>query len=409
MSALEPIKTKPFIESAGTEIYRDGADHPDGIKACQGLEILCDGQNDDRDGNSGDEWDVRHAVRIELGQRARHFAVLRHHVNDADHRDDGGVHGAEQQEAEDNANDDAQDVADSEPARHRPVNFREKAQHIFFVRSKLRKEISGQREHRPAEKSGADDHFNGDGHNRFCRRARDFWPRRGRARVEFHHAGDIRDGFHTAQRQDYAREGNPHVAQALLGRFQVERVQVGCAEDDDEHNDYHGRDRQPDRETPAMFRPKEIDDADGENQAHRGDRRVLARHAEIAYGRPPAERGGDREIRHEQERASRSEKAALFPRRGIHAAAIREMLADDNVIVGHHRGERADRENDRQRTEPRRDKGQADDVGFACSPIAVKQRRGAFPIHVARAMDGGGIEDRSGHCEFAAVSSRPQR
>ena len=175
---------------------------------------------------------------------------------------------------------------------------------------------------------------------------------------------------------------------------------MGRAQENDDRDHDDSRHGQPDREAAAVFWPEKIDDADGENQTDRRNRRVLARHAEVAHRRPSAQRGRNREIRDEQERPGGSKKSALFSCRGINAAAIREMRANNNIVVGHHRGEHADREDDRQGAEARRDKSQADDVGFARSPIAVKQRCRAFPIHVARARDCGGIEDRSGHRSF---------
>ena len=92
----------------------------------------------------------------------------------------------------------------------------------------------------------------------------------------------------------------------------------------------------------------------------------------------------------EQERAGRSQETALLPRGGIDAAAIGEMRADDDVVVGDDRGQHADRQDDRQRRKAGRDEGEADDVGLARAPIAVEQRGGALPIDVARTMDASG-------------------
>ena len=136
-----------------------------------------------------------------------------------------------------------------------------------------------------------------------------------------------------------------------------------------------------------MFRAEIIDDTDHQNQPHRRDRRVLARDAKIADRRPSAQGRGDNKIRDEQERTGRCQKAALLPRRGIDAAAIRKMGADDDVVEADDRGEQADREDDRHGRKAGGDKGEADDVRLARAPIAVKQRGGALPIDVARAMD----------------------
>ena len=148
-----------------------------------------------------------------------------------------------------------------------------------------------------------------------------------------------------------------------------------------------------------MFRPKEIHEADDHDQAHRRDRSVFARNTQVTDRRPTAQCSRDNKIRDEQERAGRSEKAALLSRRGINAAAIREMRADNDVVVGDDGGEQADRENDRQRRKSRRDERETDDVGLARSPIAVEEGSGAFPIHIARPMHSRRIENGS-HQDF---------
>src|SRR4029077_16672243 len=63
------------------------------------------------------------------------------------------------------------------------------------------------------------------------------------------------------------------------------------------------------------------------------------------------------------------------------------MTADNDVIDSDQTGERADRENDRQGRESCGQKRQTNDVGFARTPVAIEQRGGPFPIHVARTMD----------------------
>ncbi len=63
---------------------------------------------------------------------------------------------------------------------------------------------------------------------------------------------------------------------------------------------------------------------------------------------------------------------------GINAAAILEVGADDDVIEAHHRGERADGQNQREGSIPGRDKGETDDVCLARSPVAVKEAAARF-------------------------------
>ena len=62
------------------------------------------------------------------------------------------------------------------------------------------------------------------------------------------------------------------------------------------------------------------------------------------------------------------------------------MAADHDVIDPDQTGQRADGENDRQRRKSGRQKCQANDIGLARAPVAIKQRGRAFPIDVARAM-----------------------
>ncbi len=185
------------------------------------------------------------------------------------------------------------------------------------------------------------------------------------------------------------------------------------AERDNENDDRHRRQRQPQRDAAAVFRPEEIDDADDEDERHGGDLRIARRDAEITDGGPSAERGGDHEICHQQERARRGEEATLLARRGVDATAIRKVRADDDVIVGHHRRQHADSEDDGERGKAGRDKSQTDDIRLARPPIAVEKRGGAFPIHITRTMDArGGVEREVGHeertCLFALMCSNGQ-
>ena len=63
----------------------------------------------------------------------------------------------------------------------------------------------------PSPEGGADDHFDRHWHDRFGRGPRDFRLFRRRIRIQLHHAGDIRDRFHAAQRQNHADECDPGV------------------------------------------------------------------------------------------------------------------------------------------------------------------------------------------------------
>ncbi len=200
-----------------------------------------------------------------------------------------------------------------------------------------------------------------------------------------HHARDVRDGFDAAKRQNDADEGYPGVPKIRVRRSNLQRTEMGCAQEDDRSHHDHGGNRQPDRDAATMFRSEIIDGADGEDQSHRGDRGILAWDAQVTDRGPAAQRRGDNEIGDEQKRAGGGEEPALLPRRGVDAAAIGKMGADDDVVVGHHRGQHADRENDRQRRKAGGDESEADDIGLARAPVAVEQGGGALPIDIARA------------------------
>src|SRR5690349_9843813 len=70
----------------------------------------------------------------------------------------------------------------------------------------------------------------------------------------------------------------------------------------------------------------------------------------------------------------------------VHAAAIRIMFADDDVVDADQRREDAHRGDEPKRTVARDSKGEADDVRFAGAPIAIKNRRRAWRVHVARTV-----------------------
>ena len=71
---------------------------------------------------------------------------------------------------------------------------------------------------------------------------------------------------------------------------------------------------------------------------------------------------------------------------GIHAAPVREAPADDDVVDANQKGERANREDNRQGGEARGCKCQADDVGLAGSPVSVEESCGAAPVEIAWTM-----------------------
>ena len=72
---------------------------------------------------------------------------------------------------------------------------------------------------------------------------------------------------------------------------------------------------------------------------------------------------------------------------GVNPAAVRIKTADDHVVDPDERGQHAHCCDQPKRTVPGNSKCESDDVGFARSPVAIKNGGGAFPIHVARPPD----------------------
>ena len=195
---------------------------------------------------------------FELRQLARHFAVLRHHVNHADQRDDRGVDRAEKEQAEDDADDDAHDLADGRdrrPSSRRPPPGSAAcllcARLIPAARFLGNESIAQPRSAVPTTTSIAT------GTIAFVAVRVTF----GRSGVEsgigLHHAGDVRDRFDAAQRQDYADERDPGVPEILVRRFQIERVEMRRAQE----NDQPPRSRRPESASqmetlPLCFGPK---------------------------------------------------------------------------------------------------------------------------------------------------------
>src|SRR6266480_2653585 len=165
-------------------------------------------------------------------------------------------------------------------------------------------------------------------------------------------------------------------------------------EGDDRHDDYDGGHRQPDRHATTVLRTEIIDRSDDKNENHRRQRHVGRSDTEITRRRPSTQSRRDNKIRDQQQRANRCEEAALASGRGINAAAVWKMGADGYVVVAHDRGEGANCENDRERSETGGNKSKTDNVGFARAPVSVEESSRAFPIHIARAMDRAGVGDK---------------
>jgi hypothetical protein len=80
--------------------------------------------------------------------------------------------------------------------------------------------------------------------------------------------------------------------------------------------------------------------------------KIFPGHAKIAHGIPATHGGGHDEIRQQQQRAEHGQHPALLARGGIDAAAIREMPANDDVIVADQPGQQANRQDDGKEEKP---------------------------------------------------------
>src|SRR5436305_6779442 len=73
----------------------------------------------------------------------------------------------------------------------------------------------------------------------------------------------------------------------------------------------------------------------------------------------------------------------------INAAAVRIKTADDHVVEADQRGEHAHQGDEPERCVARDGKGEANDIGLARAPVAVKNRGRARNIDVARTLNVG--------------------
>jgi len=121
-----------------------------------------------------------------------------------------------------------------------------------------------------------------------------------------------------------------------------------------------------------VFRTEVIDEADQEDEADGGHPDVIPGDAKIAHSVPATHRRRDDKVGQQQKGPQHRQDAALLPRRRINPAAIGVMLADDDVVIADQACQRANRNNDGKRGETSGDECQADDIGFARSPVAVQ-------------------------------------
>src|SRR2546423_10145425 len=78
-----------------------------------------------------------------------------------------------------------------------------------------------------------------------------------------------------------------------------------------------------------------------------------------------------------------------MPHAGVDAAAVRIEATDDHVIDPNQRDEHAHKGDEPERGVVGDGEGEADDIGFARAPIAVKNRSRARHIDIARSLNVG--------------------
>ena len=156
------------------------------------------------------------------------------------------------------------------------------------------------------------------------------------------------------------------------------RLNSASDDDDDERRHGHG-----DGEAAGVFRPEEIERADARDGKRGEDRRV--RHAQVDERRERAQRGGDDVICNEQERPDDGDDLRAVAHAGVDAAAVRVVLADEDVVERDQAGDHAHGRDQPEGTVARHRKGEADDVRLGSTPVAVENGRGAFRVNVARA------------------------
>ena len=143
---------------------------------------------------------------------------------------------------------------------------------------------------------------------------------------------------------------------ARLEKFRGQ-MRSGQRDQHDDHDD--GGQRQRHGERAGMLRPEPINEPEKEQHDDRRDRDVILQKLQphdllravghIGQRRPAAQRRGHGQVRDQEQGADDREQSALRARRGIDAASIREIAADNRVVYSHQSRQRADRENDWQR------------------------------------------------------------
>src|SRR5436190_7608843 len=101
--AVVPCKTNRAIKCARSHIYRDRADYPNRVKTGQRRELSGEKQNHSGKTNGNKQRIGWNAVAVESPELSRHLTVTRHHVEQSNHRHDGGIGRAQAQKEENNS------------------------------------------------------------------------------------------------------------------------------------------------------------------------------------------------------------------------------------------------------------------------------------------------------------------
>ena len=158
--------------------------------------------------------------------------VTRHHVKQPDHRDDGGVGGADEKEEENNAHDPAEGLTEKRTETLGAELFADEAQGIFTAEMEgfphgMRAigqhdgRVRIQRKHCPTKQSRTDDDFDGNWPNRFGGFAGDFRMMGCRIWVELHHASQVRDRLDTAKSENDPYKLHPELRRVFVRALEV--------------------------------------------------------------------------------------------------------------------------------------------------------------------------------------------
>src|SRR5207253_5245029 len=111
--------------------------------------------------------------------------------------------------------------------------------------------------------------------------------------------------------------------------------------------------------------------------------------AEVLKPRKRADGRRYQVIRDEKKGADDGDDFGAMPHARVNAAAVGVETADDHVVEANERGEHAHQGDEPERCVAGDGEGEANDIGFARAPVAVKNRRRARNIDVARTLNVG--------------------